>query len=612
MCGILGITGTKLEHYSDPVVARMLGTLQQRGPDDKGVVRFEHCILAQTRLSIIDLSGGHQPMRDNKAPLTITFNGEIYNYRELRAELSAKGHVFSTNSDTEVILKAYQEYGEDCPIHLEGMFAFAIWDEAKQRLFLARDRFGKKPLYYAYEKIGEQNQNATLIFASEIKAVFESGTVKGVLDPNAIDDYLTLMYIPPWKTVYKNMHTLPPASRATFEAGRLSVSQYWRLEKQAEKVPTYEEARETVRTLLTAAVKKRMIADVEIGSFLSGGVDSTLVTHIAQSFSKAPIKTFSVGYQDYINELPFALEASKKIGTEHYPLQAKDDAISELRSTIAYFDEPHADSSDFPQFLVSRLAASKVKVALSGDGADELFLGYGWYTRHKHLSYRKNFIEKMFRSPLAGYLQAVRVFSPAERKQLWKVTPGHTDAAKVGASCFGESSIINSQVKDSHLSSAEKINLFDLTTYLPGLLLVKADRAGMMNSLEVRSPFLDHKLAEYVYNLPDEYKTNDVMYKRILKDLLGEVMPKEFVHRRKQGFGAPVKKWLRSGGFKAEVQKTLGSPQAEVFSLLNKPVVDKMLHHFFEEGRDEHNYQIWVLYCLEVWLQSHKKYHVAG
>ncbi|MEI6346122.1 MAG: asparagine synthase (glutamine-hydrolyzing) [bacterium] len=595
MCGILGISGISLESYDDAALARMLGTLAKRGPDDKGIVQFDQCILAQTRLSIIDLSGGHQPMRDNKAPLTITFNGEIYNYRELRTELTAKGHVFSTNSDTEVILKAYQEYGEDCPIHLEGMFAFAIWDEAKQRLFLARDRFGKKPLYYAHDEHG------ALIFASEIKAIFESGMVKGVLDPSALDDYLTLMYIPPWRTVYKNVHTLPPASQATVDSGKLSISRYWQLEKRTKKIPTYEEARETVRTLLTAAVKKRMIADVEIGSFLSGGVDSTLVTHIAQSFSKAPIKTFSVGYQDYINELPFALEASKKIGTDHYPLQAKDDAIHELRSTIAYFDEPHADSSDFPQFLVSRLAASKVKVALSGDGADELFLGYGWYTRHKNLSYRKNFVEKMFQNPLSGYLQMVCVFSPSERKQLWKVA----------SSCASKISILNSQVKDSKLSSAEKINMFDLTTYLPGLLLVKADRAGMMNSLEIRSPFLDHKLAEYVYNLPEEYKTNNVMYKRILKDLLGEVMPKEFVHRRKQGFGAPVKKWLRAGGFKAEVRKTLGNPQAEVFSFLNKLFVDQMLHHFFDEGRDEYNYKIWVLYCLEIWLQSHKKYHVA-
>lgn len=602
MCGILGIAGANIETYDDRTLATMLDTLAKRGPDDKGVARHHRCILAQTRLSIIDLSGGHQPMRDNKSPLTITFNGEIYNYQKLRRVLEKKGHSFSTDSDTEVILKAYREYGTDCPKHLDGMFAFALWDEEKQHLFLARDRFGKKPLYYAYD------QNSSLIFASEIKAIFASDKIKGVLDHAALDDYLTLMYIPPWKTVYKNIQALAPASCATLDlskegGGKLTISRYWKLEKKpmqegVGKSPSYDEAKEEVRRLLTDAVQKRMIADVEIGSFLSGGVDSTLVTHIAQSFSKTPIKTFSIGYQNYINELPFALEASQKIGTEHYPLQATGDAVEELHGMLAYFDEPHADSSDFPQFLLSRSTAQKVKVALSGDGADELFLGYGWYTRHKHLSYRKNFIEKVFLNPFAGYLRAISVFSPLERRRLWKMRP-HGGG------------IINTQLAHSTLPSNQRINLFDLTTYLPGLLLTKADRAGMMNSLEVRSPFLDHKLAEYVYNLPDEYKTNDATYKRILKDLLGEVMPKEFVYRRKQGFGAPVKKWLREGAFKAEVPKTLGDARAEIFSLLNKPVVDRMLRRFFEEGRDEYHYKIWVLYCLEIWLQSHKKYHVA-
>ena len=607
MCGILGITGANIETYDDRMLGSMLDTLAKRGPDDKGIARYNRCVLAQTRLSIIDLSGGHQPMRDNANNLTVTFNGEIYNYRELRSVLQKKGHTFSTNSDTEVILKAYQEYGAECPKHLDGMFAFAIWDDEKQQLFLARDRFGKKPLYYAYD------QNGALIFASEIKAIFASGKIKGVLNPAAIDDYLTLMYIPPWKTTYKNIYTLPPASCATLDfqntntEDRLVISQYWKLEKTVPngtdtKTLTYAEAKEGVRRLLTDAVRKRMIADVEIGSFLSGGVDSTLVTHLAQSFSKPPIKTFSIGYQNYINELPFALEASQKIGTEHYPLQAKDDAVGELRSALAYFDEPHADSSDFPQFLLSRSTAEKVKVALSGDGADELFLGYGWYTRHKHLSYRKNFIEKVFLSPFAGYIRAISVFSSSEKRRLWKKQPGSSNEG---------GGIINTQVAHSTLSSARKINLFDLTTYLPGLLLVKADRAGMMNSLEVRSPFLDHKLAEFVYNLPDEYKTDGSTYKRILKDLLGEVMPQEFVHRRKQGFGAPVKKWLREGAFKTEVEKTLSDPKAEIFSMMNKEAVEALLHRFYVEGKDEYHYKIWVLYCLEIWLQSHKKYHVA-
>jgi len=291
MCGILGIVGANIQMYDDIAVGKILDTLAKRGPDDRGIIRYPQCILAQTRLSIIDLAGGHQPMRDSTAPLTITFNGEIYNYRELRQTLEEKGYTFSTNSDTEVILKAYREYGVECPKYLDGMFAFALWDDAKQQLFLARDRFGKKPLYYGYDQAGN------MLFASEIKAIFAAG-IKGVLNPAAIDDYLTLMYIPPWKTAYQNIHTLPPASHMTVDllnvsTGDLAISQYWWLEKKqvanaSRTEPSYHEAKEEVRRLLTEAVRKRMIADVEIGSFLSGGVDSTLVTHLAQSFSKTP------------------------------------------------------------------------------------------------------------------------------------------------------------------------------------------------------------------------------------------------------------------------------------------------------------------------------------
>ena len=347
MCGIFGATGESLEPYKKGGVDHALVTLSKRGPDDRGILAFPACVLGQTRLSILDLSLGHQPMRDNKRDMAITFNGEIYNYTALKKELESKGHIFSTHSDTEVILKAYQEYGNNCPKHLDGMFAFAIWDNEKQSLFMARDRFGKKPFYYAFDDA------SNFIFASEIKALFATGNIKGVVDYEAIDNYLTLMYVPPWKSIYKNIQVIPPASFAVLKEGNIEIKKYWQLEKKEISI-TYPEAKEEGRCLLTESTKKRMIADVEIGSFLSGGVDSTLVTILAQSFSKTPIKTFSVGYQNYINELPFALEASKKIGSDHYTLQAKDDMVADLHKVMEYFDEPHADSSDFPQCLVSR------------------------------------------------------------------------------------------------------------------------------------------------------------------------------------------------------------------------------------------------------------------
>ncbi len=590
MCGIIAIVGSETKKIGDSLINKMLDTLSRRGPDEQSFVRLSTCILGQTRLSIVDIELGHQPMRDVANNLTITFNGEIYNYKELKDNLVKKGHIFNTNSDTEVIIKAYKEYGVECPKYLDGMFAFVIWDEIKGEVFIARDRFGKKPLYYSYDSDG------TLIIASEIKAIFESDKIKGELSYEALDDYLALMYIPPWKTIYNNVWVIPPASFAIFKGGSMKIEKYWSLEKKPLQI-TYEEAKEKVRKLLTESVRKRMIADVEIGSFLSGGVDSTLVTLLAQSFSKSPIKTFSVGYQDYINELPFALEASQKIDSDHYPLQAKDNMIKELYDVISYFDEPHADSSDFPQYLLSKLASSKVKVALSGDGADELFLGYGWYTRYKNLSYRAHFIEKIFLSPFSGFVKAIQIFSKKERRSLWKNITAN------------KNTFIADEVNNSKLLSAEKINLFDLTTYLPGQLLTKADRMGMMNSLEVRSPFLDHHLVEFVYSLPDEYKTDSKNFKIILKDILGEYMPKEFVYRRKQGFGAPVKQWLKKESFRKEVYDKLYRHEAEIFKILDKNIIRNMVDKFYIEGKDNYNYKIWVLYCLELWFITHKKYH---
>lgn len=590
MCGIITIVG-KTPSKTPPNIDAMLASLARRGPDDHGTLSFPSCTLGQTRLSIIDLSGGHQPMRDNTRDMAITFNGEIYNYRELKKELEGKGYVFSSHSDTEVILKAYQEYGDECPKHLDGMFAFVIWDNEDERLFMARDRFGKKPLYYAFD------DDKNLLIASEIKALFPSGRIKGIVDYGVIDNYLTLMYIPPWKTVYKNISVIPPASFAIFKDGELKIEKYWQLEKK-DSPTTYSEAKEKVRALLTKSVEKRMIADVEIGSFLSGGVDSTLVTALAQSFSNTPIKTFAVGYQDYINELPFAAEAAEKIGTDHHTLQAKDDMVEELHRVMEYFDEPHADSSDFPQHLVSRFAASKVKVALTGDGADELFLGYGWHTKHLNLSYRKHFVEKVFLDPFKGFLRNISIFTQKERRQLWK------NKTVVNEDFLSE------QLLHSKLTPTEKINLFDFTTYLPGQLLVKADRMGMMSSIEARSPFLDHHLAEFAYNLPSEYKLTEKQGgKIILKDILSEYMPREFVYRRKQGFGAPVKKWIDQEAFKKDIYDKLCTSGAEIYGIMNESAIKMTVDAFYIKGKTSYYYKIWVLYCLELWLRSHKQHH---
>jgi asparagine synthase (glutamine-hydrolysing) len=592
MCGIAGIVGTDLGGIERSSIEAMLSSLSLRGPDDRGTMAFPRCILVHTRLSILDLATGHQPMKDNARNIAITFNGEIYNFQDVRRELVARGHEFTTKSDTEVILKAYLEYGADCPQHLDGMFAFGIWDNERQTLFLARDRFGKKPLYYAHDAAGN------LVFASEIKALLESGLVRGTLDYGAVDAYLRLMYVPPSRTVYENIHVVKPAESMVVAGGETRRRTYWKLERRPVKL-TYGEAKEEMRARLTDAVRKRMVADVEVGALLSGGVDSTIVTYYAQRCSSRPIKTFSIGYGDYINELPYSQAAAETIGTDHYTLQVGGSGLADdLQKVAAYFDEPHADSSNVSQFLVSRLAQSKVKVALCGDGGDELFLGYEWYWRHWTKGRAFRLRQALLGGPFRDYIEAIQIFGPKERRALWN------------GRIPGDSDFVDHEIARARLHAVGRINLFDLTVYLPGQLLVKADRAGMMNSLEVRSPLLDHRLAEFAFNLPLAYKTDRANGKLLLKDLLAEIMPAEFVKRKKQGFGAPVRDWLKTI-CRPLVRDLFGSPGAGVYAFLDRTHVSRMIERFYTTENSSDYYRIWVLLCLELWLGTRRTARVA-
>jgi asparagine synthase (glutamine-hydrolysing) len=585
MCGIIGIIGENIEKINKTELSAMLFSLSKRGPDDSGLMSFPSCLLGQTRLSIIDLSTGNQPMKDIIRDFAITFNGEIYNYRELKKTLEEKGHRFSTASDTEVILKAYAEYGTECPKYLDGMFAFAIWDNEKKHLFVARDRFGKKPFYYAYD------DDKNFIFASEIKAIFASERIKGKIDPKAIDDYLRLMYIPPWKTLYSNIKTLPPAHFGTVKDGKITISRYWQLENKPIDI-SYDEAKEEIKRLFNSAVKKRMIADVEIGALLSGGVDSTLVIAYAQKYASHPIKTFALGYGEHINELPYAKQASEKIGTDHHTFNATENLTDELKKIISYMDEPHADTSNFPQHLISELVSSKVKVALTGDGADELFMGYGWYWKYWNTRKIVRLKNMFFSTQYREHLKNMSIFSKKDRQQLWKETDSINENFE--KECFGK----------SEKNNVKKINLFDLTTYLPGQLLTKIDRTSMMHSLEVRSPFLDYQLAEFVYNLPEKYKMDKKSGKIILKDILAEIMPKEFVYRRKQGFGAPINAWLREKKMEKLVKNTLNN-NSPIYSYLKKEEVAKIIEKFYTKKDESYSYKIWSLLCLNLWFILH-------
>jgi len=593
MCGILGIYGDGLQPYTHQVVDTMLSSLSFRGPDERGSYYTPQCILGHTRLSIIDLSSGQQPMRDDVHDLTIVFNGEIYNFRELKSTFQKKGHHFKTNSDTEVILKSYIEYGDECPKYLDGMFAFAIWDNKKKHLLLARDRFGKKPLYFASDTIGN------IVFASEIKAIFQGG-IKGVVDLNAVDNYLSYLYIPPTKSIYSNVHVVPSGHIITLDNGQLTTTPYWQLSKQTMNM-SYEQSKQDVRDLLEHAIQKRLIADVPLGVMLSGGIDSTLIAYIAQQNSTTPIQTFSVGFEDAINELPFARVAAKTIGTNHHELQMSMDIASELEYIMGHLDEPNADASIIPTFLISKYARAHVKVLLSGDGADELFLGYGWYTKQWCLGLKARIRQTMFSDPFRDHMNMITYFNPRERKQLWKdVSAVHEYLPEVLKT-------------DTQLSYLEQINLYDLTTYMPGDLLSKVDRMSMLASLEVRSPFLDHHVAELVYSLPTEHKLKFISkgkweHKTMLKDFVSEFMSDDFVHRRKQGFGPPLVHWLKKPEIKDLIYTIFGT-SAHIYDIMYEKEIQTYIHRFYNEQDESVNLKIWILLCLELWFRSHHQYH---
>lgn len=573
MCGIAVIAGVKL-NINRYKTRAMLQRLQCRGPDGAGEQVFFNCWLGHRRLAIIDLETGSQPILDGK--LAITFNGEIYNYHELRTQLEKEGYLFRTKSDTEIILKAYRMWGSECPKHLDGMFSFVIWDDERKEMFIARDRLGKKPLYYFFD-------GDTILLASEIKSLIASGVLVPQMDYGAIDNYLRLMYIPSWKAVYKNVHQVPPAYCGTFKNGKLSLKRYWTLIHQPINI-SYEDAKLEVHRMLCVAVKKRLTtSDVEIGMFLSGGVDSTLITLIAANNLNFPLKVFSVSYGGNTDELPFAKQVCEKIRGEHFTVHINECLTRELDKVIAYFDEPHADTSDFAQHLLSRLASQKVKVVLSGDGSDELFLGYKWHIKHKNLKLNKDIFHER--------LYSICAFPPQQRKMLWNSSKMIND------------DILEENVYKDVADPMDRVTMFDLTSHLPGQILTKIDRAGMMHGLEIRSPFLDTALVEFVFNLPYKYKVNNGEQKHILKDILAEYMPPDFVYRHKQGFGAPIELWLRNPTMKTYVYTKLGS-NARIRSILSGKNIDKYLYDFYvNEHRHKRAAQrLWVLLCLERWI----------
>jgi asparagine synthase (glutamine-hydrolysing) len=580
MCGIAVILPGSALEPPPSAIERMTAALAHRGPDAQEVVRLPGCHLGHTRLSIIDPANGRQPMTDPSGRYTIVFNGEIYNHADLRRDLERSGATFQTRCDTEVLLQAFARWGAGVLPRLNGQFAFAVWDAVSRTLFAARDRFGEKPLYWARTPAGH------LLLASEIKAIEASALVSLKLDLVSVDAFLGLYYVPPDRSIYQNVHPLPPAHAAAWRAGcgwDREPWRYWEPRYSCHDVDE-REAVATVRALVERAVDRQTVADVPVGAFLSGGLDSTTIVALMGRNAGEKVRTFSVGFGDLINELPFARDAASACGTDHHEMEMNIDVAAMLDRMTDVYDEPFGDSSNIPTFLVAEYARRSVKVVLSGDGGDEIFGGYDWYR------------------PLLG-ADAI----PLSDADSWdRHVDGATALTSDRAAVWGTLSQppAAAAARDRYfppdtIKGIDRAVSFDVACYLPGDILTKVDRAAMAHGLETRSPFLDVDLAEFVLGLPSHLRfagdSSGEGLKYLLRQSCQDLWPASVRRRGKQGFGAPVRHWLQHPAVEALWRRVTGrsSPLAAVLPGVRSPAV-------FEQLRPQRK---WTLLCLGLWLE---------
>jgi asparagine synthase (glutamine-hydrolysing) len=614
MCGIFGSVGAPLG--AEPM-ARVLATLRHRGPESNGVVRLPDATLAHTRLRIIDLStAGAQPMANEHGTVWVTFNGEIYNFPELRRTLSDLGHRFRSKTDTETLVHGYEQWGDALLDRLDGMFAFGIWDARARRLLLARDRAGKKPLFYAQHR-------ESFLFASEMKALFAAG-VPLEIEPAGVVGYLAYGYAPPPGTLYRAVNELEPAHRLIVEPGRAPrTERYWSVDfRQRGRAPGEAEAAARIRHLMTEAVRKRMVADVPVGAFLSGGLDSTIVVGLMARLA-GKVRTFSIGFEGHprYDETNFARIAARRYQTDHTEFHVGPSDLGLIEKLIWHHDGPFGDSSAIPTYVVSGLARENVTVALTGDGGDELFAGYLRFL----LATITEKVPDAVR-PLAGIAaRALPTGGPSRglvartRRLLDAVTMPFGDRLARWSSFFAFSLDQTLQsdllayaggalsfhraffaVPEGRSSLALALN-HNFSTYLPCDLLVKIDRTSMAHALEARSPFLDTALIEYVSSLPDDYKLRGRTTKYILRKAFADTMPREIRSRGKMGFGMPLGAWFQ-GDLRAYLTDHIASPSARIANYVRPEAVGRMLAaHMAQTANHEHEF--WALLTLELWLR---------
>jgi len=578
--------------------------------------------LAMRRLSIIDLKSGHQPIHNQDRTAWIVFNGEIYNYRQLREQLEKLGHKFYTDSDTEAIVHAYDQYGTDCPKHLRGMFAFAIWDERTKSLFLARDRVGKKPLLYA-------DLDGELVFGSEFTALLEHPRLSRDVDFEAIHYYLSFICVPAPLTAYRAIRKLEPGHWLLWRNGEIKTERYWQLDFSKKISINEKEAGERVVELLREAVRVRLMSEVPLGAFLSGGIDSSAVVALMAQESSEKVKTFSIGFdeQDF-SELHHARRVAEHVGADHHEFVVRPDAMGILPTLVEHYGEPFADSSAIPSYYVSRETRNYVTVALNGDGGDETFAGYqryaamriaqkygnlpgtlrdgvisnvvaalpGFDARQNPLRKIKRFIAAASLSPVERYFRWVSAFDEAGKQNLY------TDDFRHETANFRAPSILEPWFAKANGSGiVDAALLTDTMTYLPNDLLVKMDIASMTVSLEARSPFLDHHLMEFAASLPEDLKLRRLTTKYLLKRVLKKLVPAKNLNRTKMGFGVPINHWFR-GAMQPFLRQTLLSDKSLARGLF-KPQTVRQLVEQHVAAKADHSQRLWSLLMLELWFE---------
>jgi asparagine synthase (glutamine-hydrolysing) len=624
MCGISGVAGSLRTERA--VLQGMNDAIAHRGPDGEGFFWPDsgQIGLGMRRLAIIDVAGGDQPIFNEDGSVCVVYNGEIYNYLELRQELQARGHRFTTQSDTEVVVHAYEEYGVECVDRLWGMFALALWDSTRQLLLLARDRLGKKPLVYYVDACGG------LAFASELQGLLAHPDVPREVDARAIDDYLTYLYVPAPTTAYRDIRKLPPGHRLVWQSGRLSVERYWQPRFGAKLRISEEDAVAQFGDLFRDAVRRRLMAEVPLGAFLSGGMDSSSVVAEMAELSESPVKTFSIGFgeRDY-DELAFARQVAQRFSTEHHELVVEPHTLEVLPTLVRHYGEPYGDSSAIPTYYVARMTRQHVTVALNGDGGDELLAGYErhWaariaarydtvprFVRHglirpliplvpeprqrrAFLRRAKRFMAAAHMPVLDRYLHWVGAYSPAQKLSLYSDD-------FVGELAGNESGhwLTEALAPEPHLDPVDAVLRGDTLMYLPADLLAKVDIATMANSLEARSPLLDHRLVEFCAALPSDYKLRGRTSKWLLRQVMRDRLPPEILTRSKMGFGVPVGEWLR-GELRPLLEDTLLSSRSLARGYF-RPQALRALVEDHTTRRADRTSHIWALLMLELWFRE--------